>query len=264
MKGRWLKLYAWLVYAFLYVPIFILVVLSFNKSRNSALWKGFTLDWYTRLLSNRMLWEAVRNSLLIAAATAVLATLIGTMTALALARNRVRGQGVIEGLLFLPLVLPDIVLGVGALVIFTAMGMQLGLGTILAAHVGTSISYVVLVLRARLADMDQNLEDAARDLGATPWQTLRHVTLPLLAPAILAGVLLSFTLSLDDFILSFFTAGPGATTLPLRIYGMVKTGLTPEINALSTMILLLTFLATWLFQRLTKVGQKRSNIKWEE
>lgn len=258
MRGRWLSLYAWVTYAFLYLPILILVALSFNASRTSALWKGFTLDWYLKLLGNRLLWEAVRNSLIIAGATALLSTVLGTMTALALHRNRVPGRMLVEGLLYLPLVLPDIVLGVGALVLFTALGMQLGLTTVLAAHVGTSISYVVMVLRARLADMDQNLEDAARDLGATPWQTMRHVTLPLLAPAILAGALLAFTLSLDDFILSFFTAGPGATTLPLRIYGMVKTGLTPEVNALSTVLLLLTGGATYLYQRLTKSGE---NVK---
>lgn len=252
MKGRWLKAYAWFAYGFLYLPILILMVLSFNASRASSVWKGFTLDWYIKLLGNALLWEAVRNSLIIAAATALIATILGTATALALNRTRVPGGMLVETLLYLPLVLPDIVLGVGALVLFTALGIKLGLTTILAAHVGTSISYVVLVLRARLADMDQNLEDAARDLGATPWQTMRHVTLPLLLPAILAGGLLSFTLSLDDFILSFFTAGPGATTLPLRIYGMVRTGLTPEVNALSTVLLLLTGLATYLYQRLTK------------
>jgi len=256
MKGRWLKLYAWFAYGFLYLPILILMLLSFNASRTSSVWKGFTLDWYVKLLSNDLLWEAVRNSLVVAVSAAALSTVLGTMTALALNRNRIPGRMLVEGLLYLPLILPDIVLGVGALVLFTALGIKLGLGTILAAHVGTSISYVVMVLRARLADMDQNLEDAARDLGATPWQTIRYVTLPLLAPAILAGGLLAFTLSLDDFILSFFTAGPGATTLPLRIYGMVKTGLTPEVNALSTVLLLLTGLATYLYQRLTKNGDK--------
>ena len=254
MRGRrnWLGAYAALVFGFLYLPVFILVVLSFNSSRTSAIWKGFTLDWYVRLLHNRLLWEAVQNSLIIATATAVIATTLGTAAALALHRQQVRGRLWVEGLLYLPLVLPDIVLGVGALVLFTALGIQLGLGTMLAAHVGTSISYVVLVLRARLSDMDERLEEAARDLGATPWQTIRHVTLPLLAPGILAAVLLSFTLSLDDFILSFFTAGPGSTTLPLRVYGMMKTGLTPEVNALSTVMLLVTAVATTLFQRLTQ------------
>ncbi|MEW8978560.1 MAG: ABC transporter permease subunit [Symbiobacterium sp.] len=254
MRGRrnWLGAYAALVFGFLYLPVFILVVLSFNSSRTSAIWKGFTLDWYVRLFHNRLLWEAVQNSLIIATATAVIATTLGTAAALALHRRQVRGRLWVEGLLYLPLVLPDIVLGVGALVLFTALGIQLGLGTMLAAHVGTSISYVVLVLRARLSDMDERLEEAARDLGATPWQTIRHVTLPLLAPGILAAVLLSFTLSLDDFILSFFTAGPGSTTLPLRVYGMMKTGLTPEVNALSTVMLLVTAVATTLFQRLTQ------------
>lgn len=254
MKGRrdWLKLHAALVYGFLYLPIFILIVLSFNTSRTSAVWKGFTLDWYTKLFHNRLLWEAVQNSLIIATATAVIATALGTAGALSLHRRQIRGRLWVEGLLYLPLVLPDIVLGVGALVLFTALGVGLGLGTMLAAHVGTSISYVVLVLRARLSDMDQRLEEAARDLGATPWQTLRHVTLPLLAPGILAAVLLSFTLSLDDFILSFFTAGPGSTTLPLRVYGMMKTGLTPEVNALSTVMVLVTGIATTLYLRLTQ------------
>ena len=250
--GGWLRLHAALVYGFLYLPIFLLIILSFNSSRTSAVWRGFTLDWYVRLFHNRLLWEAVKNSLIIAGATAVIATALGTAAALALHRRRVPGRLWIEGLLYVPLVLPDIVLGVGALVLFTALGISLGLGTILAAHVGTSISYVVLVLRARLSDMDERLEEAARDLGATPWQTLRYVTLPLLMPGIIAAVLLSFTLSLDDFILSFFTAGPGSTTLPLRIYGMMKTGLTPEVNALSTIMVLITGIATTLYLRLTE------------
>jgi spermidine/putrescine transport system permease protein len=251
VKRNWLKGYAWVAYGFLYLPVLILMGLSFNESRLSSVWKGFTFSWYVKLFSSDLLWEAVRNSLIIASATAVLTTALGTLTALALARNRFSGRAVIEGLLYMPMVLPDIVLGVGALVLFSALGIKLGLTTILAAHVGTILSYVVLVLRARLADMDQSLEEAAADLGAGKWQTFRYVTLPLLAPAILAGSLLSFTLSLDDFILAFFTAGPGATTLPLRVYGMVKTGITPEVNALSTVLLLVTGIATVLYQKLT-------------
>lgn len=251
MRSKGLALYSWLVYAFLYLPILLLVVLSFNDSRYASSWKGFTFDWYVKLWQDSLLWESARNSLLIAAVSALLATALGTMAALALYRHSVPGRSAVEGLLYLPLVLPDLVLGVGALILFTAMGLRLGLSTVLAAHVGTSLSYVVLVLRARLEDIDRSLEEAAADLGATPWQTMRHITLPLLAPGILAGALLAFTLSLDDFILSFFTAGPGATTLPLRIYGMVKVGITPEINALSTVLLLITGTATWLFQRLS-------------
>lgn len=252
MNTKWLKVHSWFVYGFLYLPILTLVALSFNTSRTSAVWKGFTLEWYRRMLANELLWEALGNSLIIASATALIATVLGTAAALSLHRTQIRGRLWVEGLIYLPLVLPDVVLGVGALVLFTALGIGLGMGTMLAAHVGTSISYVILVLRARLSDMDQKLEEAARDLGATPWQTLRHVTLPLLAPAIVAAALLSFTLSLDDFILSFFTSGPGSTTLPLRIYGMVKTGLTPEINALSTVLLAVTGLATTLYLRLTE------------
>lgn len=251
MKGRFLTVYAWVVYGFLYLPILLLVVLSFNQSRLSSVWNGFTLDWYVKLWQNELLWQAARNSLLIAGLTAVIATVLGTMMALALFRHRIPGVAAVEGLLFLPLVLPDIVLGVGGLVLFTAMGIKLGLSTVLAAHVGVSIAYVVLVLRARMAAIDRSLEEAAMDLGARPWQVVRHITLPLLAPGILAGALLAFTLSLDDFILAFFTAGPGSTTLPLRVYGMVKTGITPEVNALSTVLLVVTGGAVWLFQRLT-------------
>jgi spermidine/putrescine transport system permease protein len=251
VKRNWLKGYAWATFAFLYIPILILMVLSFNASRISSVWQGFTLAWYIKLWNSSLLWEALRNSLIISGATALLSTVMGTMTALALARHRIPGQVVIEALLYLPIVLPDIVLGVGALVLFSALGIKLGLTTLLATHVGTILSYVVVVLRGRLADMDESLAEAAADLGAGRWQTLWHVTLPILAPGILAGALLAFTLSLDDFILSFFTAGPGATTLPLRVYGMVKTGITPEVNALSTVLLLMTGIATTLFHRLT-------------
>jgi spermidine/putrescine transport system permease protein len=252
MKERWLSIYAWAVYVFLYLPILVLVVLSFNESRFSAQWKGFTLDWYVKLWQNDLLWQAAKNSLVVAAVTAVVTTVLSTMAALAMARQQLPGQLAVESLIYLPLVLPDLVLGVGALILYSALGIQLGLTTVLATHVGTSLSYVILVLKARLSGIDRSLEEAAADLGATPWQTTWRVTLPLLAPGILAGALLAFTLSLDDFLLSFFTAGPGATTLPLRVYGMVKVGITPEINALSSVLLLITGAATWGFGRLTR------------
>ncbi len=251
MRGRGLALYSWAVYGFLYLPILVMAALSFNKSRYSSLWGGFTLDWYVRLLGNDMLWTATRNSLVIALLTALIASGLGTLMAVALHRHRPPGSGVAEAVVYLPMVLPDMVMGVGALVLFSALGVQLGLGTILAAHVGGTVSYVVVTLRARLEGIDRSLEEAAADLGANPWQAFRHVTLPLLGPGILAGALLVFTLSLDDFILAFFTAGPGATTLPLRVYGMVKVGISPEVNALSTVLLVVTAVAAAAFQRLT-------------
>jgi spermidine/putrescine transport system permease protein len=261
VKSRKLNLYGFLIYAFLYIPILVLVVFSFNENRQSSVWTGFSTKWYGVLFQNDALWEAVRNSLYVAGWTAVIGTVLGTLTAIGLARARVPGKGLIEALLYLPMILPDIVLGVGGLIFFSAIGLTLGLNTILAAHVGMALSYVVLVLRARLAGMDRALEEAAQDLGATPWQAFRHVTLPLLAPGIVAGALLAFTLSLDDFVLAFFMTGPGSNTLPVHVYSMLKKGLTPEVNALSTVLLVGTGLAVWLFQSLTAT---RTNIKKTE
>lgn len=263
MKNWKLNLYSILVYAFLYVPIFLLVIYSFNENRQSSVWTGFSLKWYGVLFQNGLLWEAVRNSLYVAGWTAVIGTVLGTLTAIGLARSNFRGKSLVEALLYLPMILPDIILGVGGLIFFSAIGLKLGLTTILAAHVGMALSYVVLVLRARLAGMDQALEEAALDLGATPWQAFRHVTLPQLAPGIVAGALLTFTLSLDDFVLAFFMTGPGSNTLPVHVYSMLKKGLTPEINALSTVLLVATGLAVWLFQSLTAVPGRKKTAKIE-
>lgn len=262
-NGKALKFYGFLIYVFLYLPIVILIIYSFNENRASSVWTGFSLKWYGVLLKNQMLWQAVWNSLVVAGWTAFIATTLGTLTAIGLARSKVPGKGLIEGLLYLPMILPDIVLGVGGLIFFSAIGLTLGLTTILAAHVGMALSYVVLVLRARLAGMDRALEDAAQDLGATPWQAFRHVTLPLLAPGIMAGALLAFTLSLDDFVLAFFMTGPGSNTLPVHVYSMLKKGLTPEVNALSTVLLMGTGLAVWLFQSLTAVGGRQKEKQME-
>lgn len=263
MKNWKLNLYGLLIYAFLYIPIFLLVIFSFNENRQSSVWTGFSLKWYGVLFQNDLLWEAVLNSLQVAGWTALIGTGLGTLTAIGLARAKVPGKALIEALLYLPMILPDIVLGVGGLIFFSAVGFKLGLTTILAAHVGMALSYVVLVLRARLAGMDQALEDAALDLGATPWQAFRHVTLPQLAPGIVAGALLAFTLSLDDFVLAFFMTGPASTTLPIQVYSMLKKGLTPEINALSTVLLVATGLAVWLFQSLTAAPSRKKEMKME-
>jgi spermidine/putrescine transport system permease protein len=234
---RLLAAHAALVYLFLYAPIAILVAFSFNASRQTAFWTGFTLDWYRRLLANAALFHAVRNSLLAAAAATVVAVLLGTPAALALARRDLGGKRASQALLYLPVIIPEVVLGAALVTFFGAVGLRLSLATVVIAHVVFSVSYVAIVVRARLAGLDPALAEAARDLGAGPFETFRRVTLPLAAPGILASALLVFTLSIDDYVVTSFVAGVGATTLPLHIYSMIKVGVTPEINAVSTLLL---------------------------
>lgn len=234
---RLLAAHTVLIYLFLYLPILILVVFSFNAARQTAVWEGFTLDWYRRLAANDRLLGALRNSLLVAGITTAVATLLGTLAALALERYRFRGRGSTGVVLFLPVILPDVVLGAALLTFFGAVGLRLSIWTVVVAHVVFSISYVAIVVRARLAGLDPSLEEAARDLGAGPFETFRRVTLPLILPGVIASALLVFTLSIDDYVVTSFVAGVGATTLPLHIYSMLKLGVTPEVNAVSTLLL---------------------------
>jgi len=231
------------VYLFLYLPIAVLVAFSFNRARQTAAWEGFTLSWYGEMLRDERLLGAVRNSLLIAALATALATVAGTMAALAFApagSRPPRGRRPTEVLLLLPVILPEVVLGAALLTLFGAWRMRLSLATVLIAHVVFSISYVALVVRARLAGLDPALAEAARDLGAGAGEVFRRVTLPLALPGIAAGALLVFTLSIDDYVVTSFVAGVGATTLPLHIYSLLKAGVTPEVNAVSTALLAVT------------------------
>lgn len=237
---------AWLVYIFFYAPILVLVIFSFNSGRFVSRWEGFSLDWYVRLFQNDAIALALRNSLIVAGASTIISTILGTLVAVGMERFDFRGKTALDSVLYLPIIIPDIAMAVMLLLFFAqaaqVLGLvgwrfSLGLGTIILAHVAFNISFVAVTVRARLAGFDRSLEEAARDLYANEWATFRHVTLPLILPGILAGALLAFTLSLDDFVVTFFTSGPGSTTLPLRIYSMVKTGITPEINALSTLML---------------------------
>jgi spermidine/putrescine transport system permease protein len=237
---RLLAAHTALVYAFLYAPIAILVAFSFNASRQTAFWAGFTLDWYRRLLANAELFHAVRNSLVVAGAATAIAVLLGTPAALALAqpaRQDLRGRRATQALLYLPVIIPEVVLGAALVTFFGAVGLRLSITTVVIAHVVFSVSYVAIVVRARLAGLDPALAEAARDLGASPFETFRRVTLPLAAPGILAAALLVFTLSIDDYVVTSFVAGVGATTLPLHIYSMLKVGVTPEVNAVSSLLL---------------------------
>lgn len=241
-----------LVYLFLYLPIAVLVVFSFNAARQTAVWTGFTLDWYRRLLRDDVLLGAVRNSLEVAAVTTVVATVLGTLAALALGKtlSGFRGQRATQALLMLPVVIPEIVLGAALVTFFGVSRLRLSLATVIIAHVVFSISYVAIVVRARLAGLDPALEEAARDLGAGPFDTFRRVTLPLLLPGVVASALLVFTLSIDDYVITSFVAGVGATTLPLHIYSMLKVGVTPEVNAVSTLLLAVTVVLIVAAQRL--------------
>jgi len=226
-----------LLYLFLYAPIAVLAVFSFNASRQTAAWEGATLDWYRRLSADGLLGRALGNSLLVAAIATAAATALGTAAALGMARGGGRARRLTWGLLLLPVVLPEVVLGAALLSFFGAIGLRLSLSTVAIAHVVFSVSYAAVVVAARLAGLDPALEEAAADLGAGPWEAFRRVTLPLALPGILAAALLVFTLSIDDYVITSFVAGVGSTTLPLHVYSMLKVGVTPEVNAVSTLLL---------------------------
>lgn len=251
MKARrLLAAHTALVYLFLYAPIAVLVVFSFNTARQTAMWDGFTLDWYRKLLGNDVLLRSVRNSLLVAGITTAVATVLGTLAALALGRYDFRGRRGTRALLYLPVIMPEVVLGAALLTFFGAVELRLSLWTVVIAHVVFSVSYVAIVVRARLSGLDPSLEEAARDLGAGPFETFRRVTLPLILPGIVASALLVFTLSIDDYVVTSFVAGVGSTTLPLHIYSMLKVGVTPEVNAVSTLLLAVTIVLIVLAHRL--------------
>lgn len=250
--------FSWLIYVFLYAPIVVLIVFSFNASKQTATWEGFTFKWYEALAHNARILAAVKNSLIVAGATTVIATIIGTMVALALGRYRFRGQSMTQALLYLPVVIPEIVLGAALVTFFGVVKWQLGLSSVIVAHVAFSIPYVAIVVRARLAGFDRSLEEAAMDLGAGPLQTFFRVTLPLLLPGIISGALLVFTISIDDYVITSFVAGVGSTTLPLQIYSMVKVGVTPEVNAVSTLLLVVTIFMIIIAQKLQQSSQEKT------
>ncbi len=225
---------------FLYLPIAVLIVFSFNDSRLSAIWQGFTFRWYRTLVTDDALMAAARNSLVVGISSTIIATLLGVSAAIGMGRLPLRRQYVIDGAMVLPLVIPEIMMGVALMLFFVIISLPLGLASITIGHAAMNVPVVIVILQARLRKLDPRLEEAARDLGATPWQAFRRVTLPLLVPAILGAVLMAFTISLDDFIVAFFTAGPGSTTLPLKVYSMVKSGVSPEINALSAVLVLIS------------------------
>jgi spermidine/putrescine transport system permease protein len=245
-----LSAYSLLFYLFIYGPILILIVYSFNASRFPTHWAGFSLEWYQKLFQNRAMGQALRNSLIISCSSTAISTVIGTMVSVAIERYRFRGKTPLDAMLFLPIIIPDIAMAIMLVAFFGLIHMRLGFVTIIISHVAFNISFVAIVVRSRMTTIDPTLEEAANDLYANEWQAFWRITFPLLLPGILGGALLAFTLSLDDYVITFFTSGPGSTTLPLRIYGMVKTGITPEVNAISTLMmaasLALVILSLWI------------------
>jgi len=235
-------------YAFLYIPLIIVVVYSFNASRLNAEWVGFTLDWYRKLFANEEMLTAAGNSLLIGLVASAISTVLGTMAGVAMHRYKMI---VLPVLVLTPIAIPEILMGVSLLIFFVLINFTLGLLSVALAHIAFCIGFVAIVVRSRLAGMDESLTEAARDLGASPLQAFRYVTLPLIMPGVIAGALMAFTLSIDDFVITFFTAGAGTVTLPLQIYSMIKIAVTPEVNAVSTLLMLLTLLLIVVASRLS-------------
>ncbi len=248
--GKGLTAYAILAYAYLYLPILLLILFSFNTSRFSVQMEGLTLRWYGDLFRDRAIWEATRNTLIVAFTSTAVSTVIGTMAALALHRYHFRGKGFSEATLYIPVIIPEVVMGIALLAFFAQAGFTLGLLTIIIAHIAFSIPFVTLTVRARLQGLDRSIEEAAMDLGANELVTFWRITLPMIMPGVLSGALLAFTLSLDDYIITLFTAGPGSTTLPLRVFSMLKQAVTPKVNALSTLWLLVILVVLLVSQRL--------------
>lgn len=245
---KWpMRLWLFGVFFFLYAPLLALMAFSFNDSKRTIVWRGFTLKYYEKLFGNDELMLAFANSLTIALITTVISVVLGALAAVMLWRFRFRFKGAIEGALALPIVVPEICMGVAMLVFFSRvmpwpndLPWPLNLGAIIIAHVSFCFPFVTMVVRARLASFNKEQEEAARDLGATDWQAFRDVLLPHMQPSLIAGALLAFTLSLDDFVITFFTSGPNTVTFPVKVYSMVRFSVTPEVNAASTMLIVVT------------------------
>ncbi len=256
MLQRLSKIWLWLVYAFLYLPILVVVLYSFNSARYSTDWRGFTLKWYNVLANNSSLVDAAINSLTVAILAASLSTILGVLAAVALHRYRFPLRKLLHGSIYVLTVSPDIVMGISLLIFFIALGVDLGFVTLIIAHTTLCLPFVTITVLARMTEFDESLVEAARDLGATEWQAFYHIILPLIIPAVLAGWLLAFTLSMDDVLISFFVTGPSFEVLPLKIYSMVRLGMKPDINALSTVMFIASILLVVMAWSLGKWRKK--------
>ncbi len=251
LAQRTLNGHLWLVYVFLYTPILVLMGLSFNSTGMPTAWGGFSTEWYGVLLDNDAVLNAALNTLIVAAVSTCLATLIGTLLAIGVERRQ-KASNAMEALLFAPMIIPDIVLAIALLSFFTLLNFTLGLYSIILSHVVFNIAFVCAVVRTRLKNFDFSIIEASIDLGAGEITTFRRVTLPAIFPGVLAGGLLAFTLSVDEFIIAYFTAGSSSTTLPMQIYSMIRFGVTPEINAMATIVMLVSFTLVFISQRIDR------------
>ena len=247
MKKLFPKIVLGLVFLFLYLPIIVLIVFSFNNAKLNIIFEGFTLNWYKELLSNTTLLNALKNTLIVATTSTLISTIIGTISAFGLYKFDFRGKKLINGILYIPIVMPEIVLGISLLSIYTLINFSLGIVTIIIAHITFSIPYVIVSVRSSLQGMNPQLEEVSSDLGANNIQTFFRVTLPSIAPGIFSGALLAFTLSMDDVVISYFTSGPEGNTLPLYIYSMIKSGITPDVNAMFSIIIFVTLLVLTIY-----------------
>ncbi|MEQ8666538.1 MAG: ABC transporter permease [Rhodospirillales bacterium] len=250
---RFLKGHLYLVYVFLYVPILVLMGLSFNDAGLPTAWGGFSTRWYGELIGNAAVLKAARNTLIVAIVSTLLATIIGTLLAIGVERRQ-KSSSALEALLFAPMIIPDIVLAIALLSFFTLLNFTLGLHSIILSHVVFNIAFVCAVVRTRLKNFDFSIVEASADLGASEFTTFRRVMLPAIFPGVLAGGLLAFTLSVDEFIIAYFTAGAGSssTTLPMQIYSMIRFGVTPEINAMATIVMMVSFTLVFISQRIDR------------
>lgn len=267
-----LSTYGLLGYLFFYVPIILLVIFSFNDSRSTALWNGFTMRWYAEMISDDQIILSLWNSLFVAVVSTVVSTVLGTLAAMAMERFNFHGKLAMDALLYLPIIIPDIAMAIMLLIFFNLsgigfepwkielFGIRLAVPySVIIGHVAFNISFVAVVVRARLSQMDRSLEDAANDLYADSWMTFKRITLPMMMPGILGGALLAFTLSLDDFVITFFTSGAGFNTLPVRVFGMIKKGVTPKINAVSTLMLAASLLLV-IISLVTRKGGEEAPV----
>ncbi len=253
----WQLLFSLVMFFFMYLPIFVLTFYSFNDSAYSSGWSGFTLNWYEKLWQDVRIFQALKNSLIVAFISVLISAILGTMMAVGLAHYRFPGKNLYRGMSYLPLIIPDIAIAVATLIFLAVIGIPLSIWTIIAAHIVFCLAYVAIVVSSRLTLLDPNLEEAALDLGATPIQAFMQVILPQLTPAIIAGCLLSFVLSLDDFLIASFTAGAGSTTLPMEIFSRIRTGVKPDVNALSVLLILSSGFLAAVAEYLRYQGEKR-------
>ncbi|MCU0516598.1 MAG: ABC transporter permease [Oscillatoria sp. Prado101] len=252
----WQVIFVGVMYFFMYLPIFVLAVYSVNQSPYSAGWEGFTVNWYLKLFSDKRILTALQNSLTVALSAVAISAVLGTLMAVGLAKFQFRGKSLYLGMSYLPLIIPDIAIAVATLVFLAALQVRLSMWTIVAAHIVFCLAYIGLVVSTRLADLNPYLEEAALDLGATPVQAFTQVLLPQLMPGIISGCLLAFVLSMDDFLIASFTAGTGATTLPMEIFSRIRTGVKPDINALSVILILVSGSLAFVAEYLRYQGEK--------